>query len=237
MGKTSLTIQFCNNTFSSTYKQTLGVDFFTKKVYIKEANREVSYLIWDTAGQEYYDSITKRYYKGADAAVLVFSITDRNSYIKIPYWHEKIKSECGSIPVLLAMNKIDIEKGREVTIKEAFEFAYSMGLELILTSCKNNTRVSELFEKLAAMYLKEHCIIEEDEEYEDDSEQRKSGNNNTLQSVKNTIPKSPKSMNVESFAEMQTKNNVRSFKLKIIKYENKNIDDNKKNTKHYKKCC
>ena len=112
-----------------------------------------------------------------------------------------------------------------------------MGLELILTSCKNNTRVSELFEKLAAMYLKEHCIIEEDEEYEDDSEQRKSGNNNTLQSVKNTIPKSPKSMNVESFAEMQTKNNVRSFKLKIIKYENKNIDDNKKNTKHYKKCC
>lgn len=237
MGKTSLTIQFCNNTFSPNYKQTLGVDFFTKKVYIKEANREVSYLIWDTAGQEYYDSITRRYYKGADAAVLVFSITDRNSYIKIPYWHEKIKNECGSIPVLLAMNKIDIEKGREVTIKETFEFAYSMNLELILTSCKNNTRVSELFEKLAAMYLKDHCIIEEDEEYEDDSDQRKSGNNNTLRTVKDAPPKTPKSMNVESFAEMQAKDNLKSFKLKIIKYENKNIDNNKKNTKHYKKCC
>ena len=69
--------------------------------------------------------------------------------------------------MLLALNKIDIEKGREVTLKEAYTFAHSMNLELIETSCKHNIRVRELFEKLASMFVKENCIIEEDEEYEE----------------------------------------------------------------------
>ena len=193
----------------------------TKKKFISELNQEVTFLIWDTAGQEYYDSITKRYYRGADAAVIVFSITDRNSYIKIPYWYEKVITECGKIPVLLALNKIDIEKGREVTLKEAYTFAHSMNLELIETSCKNNIRVRELFEKLASMFVKENCILEEDEEYEE--------------SQQSTIKSQGESIKEEVFGK---DGNIRSFKLKIIKYENKNSDGNAKNTKRInKKCC
>ncbi len=119
------------------------------------------------------------------------------------------------------MNKIDIEKGREVTLKEAYTFAHSMNLELIETSCKHNIRVRELFEKLASMFVKENCIIEEDEEYEE--------------SQQSTIKSQSESIKEEVFGK---EGNIRSFKLKIIKYENKNSDGNTKNTKKInKKCC
>ncbi len=55
--------RFSKNVFSTEYKKTLGVDFLMKKKYVKKVGKEIEFLIWDTAGQEYYDSITKRYYK------------------------------------------------------------------------------------------------------------------------------------------------------------------------------
>ncbi len=64
VGKTSLITRYAYGTFSETYKKTLGVDFVEKRIYMKSQGTEVIYHIWDTAGQEYYDNITKKYYKG-----------------------------------------------------------------------------------------------------------------------------------------------------------------------------
>ena len=72
--------KFVKNVFLEEYKKTLGVDFLQKKHQIKELSDEVEFYIWDTAGQEEYNSLTRRYYKGASACIIAFSTTDRESF-------------------------------------------------------------------------------------------------------------------------------------------------------------
>ena len=95
VGKTTLTVKFVKDVFTTEYKKTLGVDFLTIKKYIKKLDKEIEYYIWDTAGQDYYNAITRRYYKGADAALIVFSINDKESFENVKSWHEKVIQECG----------------------------------------------------------------------------------------------------------------------------------------------
>ena len=68
-------------------------------------------MLWDTAGQEEFDAITKAYYRGAQACVIVFSTTDRASFEAVKKWKKKVEDECGggvnSIPMVLVQNKID----------------------------------------------------------------------------------------------------------------------------------
>ena len=68
--------RFAKNSYTDEYKKTLGVDFLEKDKFIKDAGEEVKFHIWDTAGQEEYDSLTKKYYRGACACILAFSTVD-----------------------------------------------------------------------------------------------------------------------------------------------------------------
>lgn len=149
VGKTTLTIKFVKNIYTSEYKKTLGVDFLRTKKYVKPIDREVEYFIWDTAGQDYYDAITKRYYRGADAALIVFSITDKESFDSVTSWYNKVIAECDKIPIILVMSKIDLVNEAVVTESMAVELAKQMNLNLIKVSSKNGTMVNEVFEKLA----------------------------------------------------------------------------------------
>ena len=80
--------------FLEEYKKTLGVDFLQKKHIVKELeNEEVEFYIWDTAGQEEYDSLTRRYYKGASACVIAFSTTDRESFNHIEKWKKAVEGK------------------------------------------------------------------------------------------------------------------------------------------------
>lgn len=109
----------------------------------------MDYYIWDTAGQDYYNAITRRYYKGADAALIVFSIIDRDSFDSIKSWHEKVVTECGRIPMALIMSKIDLKEEANVKDKEAVDRAKELNLNLMKVSSKDGTMVNEVFERLA----------------------------------------------------------------------------------------
>lgn len=89
------------NQFLEEYKKTLGVDFLQKKHTIKELGQDVEFHIWDTAGQEEYNSVTRRYYKGASACIIAFSTTDRESFNHVEKWKANVEEECGSIPMIL----------------------------------------------------------------------------------------------------------------------------------------
>ena len=65
-------------------------------------------MLWDTAGQEEFDAITKAYYRGAQACVVAFSTTDRSSFDAVQKWKKKVEDECGAIPMVLVQNKIDL---------------------------------------------------------------------------------------------------------------------------------
>ena len=69
---------------------------------------DVRLMLWDTAGQEEFDAITKAYYRGAQACVVAFSTPDRNSFEAVPKWKRKVEEECQQIPMVLVQNKIDL---------------------------------------------------------------------------------------------------------------------------------
>ena len=78
VGKTSLLVRYCDDTFQTDYLSTIGVDFKIKR--IEHNNQQITMNIWDTAGQERFRNITKSFYKGANGIVLTYSIIDPNSY-------------------------------------------------------------------------------------------------------------------------------------------------------------
>jgi small GTP-binding protein len=92
-----------------------GVDFMEKTIELDEYGEAVRLMIWDTAGQEEFDSLTSRYYKGAGAAVLVFSTEDRDSFDALESWKRKVEDECGPIPMALVQNKIDLIRNARMT--------------------------------------------------------------------------------------------------------------------------
>lgn len=130
-----------------------------KKKYVKAVDREIEFMIWDTAGQEYYDAITKRYYRGASGALIVFSVTDYQSFLDVRKWLEKLKGECGEIPTYIIQNKIDIVSDTKVTDREASDLAKQLNLNLFKVSVKDNIMVNEVFESLAVDYFKKGKIF------------------------------------------------------------------------------
>ena len=154
VGKTTLTIKYVKGKFTTEYKKTLGVDFLNIKKYIKSIEKEIEFYIWDTAGQDYYNSITRRYYKGADAALIVFAINDKDSFDNVIQWYDKIFQECNKIPMILVMSKIDLKHEVVVTDNQAIDLAKKLNITFMKVSSKDNFMVNEVFEKLAIEHYK-----------------------------------------------------------------------------------
>lgn len=152
VGKSSMTQRFAKGSFTEEYKKTLGCDFLMKRKEV--GNTEIEFLIWDTAGQEYYDSLTKRYYRGAQAAILVFSVDNRESYEAIPKWKDKVLAECGRIPMVLVKNKIDLEE-HLVSSEEAENLSKKIKVNLFNVSVKDNLFVNNVFDSLALSIISE----------------------------------------------------------------------------------
>lgn len=153
VGKTSMITRFAKGIFTNEYKKTIGVDFLEKKLHLAALGEEVTYLLWDTAGQEEYDAITRNYYKGAGAAILAFSTTDRPSFDAIENWHDKVRSECGNIVIVLVQNKVDLMDDAAMEPREVEFIAKKLRLKLYRTCVKDDLNVSEVFQHLGAEFV------------------------------------------------------------------------------------
>ncbi|KAM5326449.1 ras-related protein Rab-17 isoform 2-T2 [Glossophaga mutica] len=112
--------------------------------------------IWDTAGQEKYHSVCHLYFRGADAALLVYDITSKESFRKARQWLRDLETESspGEVVVMLVGNKTDLGEGREVTLEEGKEFAESQRLLFMETSARDNHQVTEAFSAIARELLR-----------------------------------------------------------------------------------
>jgi len=153
VGKTSMITRFARGIFTNDYKKTLAVDFLEKKLHLPEVNEEVTYMLWDTAGQEEYDSITRSYYKGAGAAVIAFSTTDRCSFDGIEQWYNKVIQECGPIVAVLVQNKVDLIEDAVMTNQEVEAIARKLQLKLFRTCVKDNLNVIEVFQHMGIEFV------------------------------------------------------------------------------------
>eukprot|EP01080_Neovahlkampfia_damariscottae_P004705 gene4705-8289_t len=166
VGKTSMIKRFASGEYDDKYKKTIGAAFKEKELFIKSANKTVKFMLWDTAGQEEYDSVTRRYYRGAGCAVVAFSTIDRDSFKAVEKWKKKVDEECDEIPTCLIQNKIDLIKDKVVENEEGDELASKLGVKFIRTCVKDNTNVDEVFEYLAEEYLKTRGDQEEEKKEE-----------------------------------------------------------------------
>jgi Ras-related protein Rab-21 len=106
-------------------------------------------MIWDTAGQERFHALGPIYYRDANGALLVYDITDRDSFTKVRHWVKELRNVVGKKIVLLIVgNKMDLEKQRQVNDEEAKEYAASVGAIHMTCSAKTNKGVEEAFLEL-----------------------------------------------------------------------------------------
>jgi small GTP-binding protein len=151
VGKTSISQRFVNNEYNSRSPATLGASFI-ERVFEYAPGRSYRLQIWDTAGQEKYRAIAKIYYKDAKVAVLVYDVTDELSFISMQEWANDVRGNA-SPDVLLAVvgNKTDLlddpsfNPSKEVSYKEAKEYANSIKAAFHTTSAKDNKGINELF--------------------------------------------------------------------------------------------
>eukprot|EP00753_Platysulcus_tardus_P016378 PLAT5652.1.p1 GENE.PLAT5652.1~~PLAT5652.1.p1 ORF type:complete len:299 (-),score=128.54 PLAT5652.1:109-978(-) len=153
VGKTSLVTRFAKGTYDTGYKQTIGVDFCERTLELEETLDVVTLMIWDTAGQEEFHSLTSRYYKGAGAVALVFSTTNRASFEAIPRWKERVDEECGDVPMCIVQNKVDLIDEAEVSREEVEDMCRRLRMKLYRTSVKEKLNVDEVFEYLATRFI------------------------------------------------------------------------------------
>jgi len=151
VGKSSMIQRYCRGTFTKSYKKTIGVDFLEKQLRIH--GEDVRLMLWDTAGQEEFDAITKAYYRGAQACVVAFSTTDRDSLLAVRKWRKKVEDECGDIPMVLVQNKIDLISQSEIDQLEAERLAAECNMRLYRTSVKEDLNVGSVFQHLAENYV------------------------------------------------------------------------------------
>mmetsp|Transcript_5521 Transcript_5521/g.19410 ORF Transcript_5521/g.19410 Transcript_5521/m.19410 type:complete len:150 (-) Transcript_5521:1401-1850(-) len=108
VGKSSMIRRFCKGEYTDTYKKTIGVDFLEKEKYIDSVAQNITFMVWDTAGQEEFDAITRSYYRNANGCVVAFSTVDRDSFEAVEKWKSKVEAEVGQIPMVLVQNKVDL---------------------------------------------------------------------------------------------------------------------------------
>ncbi|MFX1324475.1 MAG: Rab family GTPase [Promethearchaeota archaeon] len=150
VGKTSLVYRFIENKFRENYKATLGVNLLKKDLDI---NGGVSAHIWDLGGQESFRSLRKLYLEGANGGLVIFDLTDRDSFVKLSDWIMSFKEARGEQPLLLIGNKSDLENQIKISNNEASQFARNNNMELIVTSAKTGHNVEEAFIQLTKRIL------------------------------------------------------------------------------------
>uniref|UniRef100_A0A8C2CQC4 Ras-related protein Rab-21 n=1 Tax=Cyprinus carpio TaxID=7962 RepID=A0A8C2CQC4_CYPCA len=144
VGKTSLVLRYCENKFNDKHITTLQASFLTKKLNI--TGKRVNLAIWDTAGQERFHALGPIYYRDSNGAILVYDVTDEDSFQKVKNWVKELRKMLGNeICLCIVGNKIDLEKERHVSVEEAEGYAVSVGAKHYPTSAKLNKGLEELF--------------------------------------------------------------------------------------------
>ena len=151
VGKSSLLLRFADNLFSGTYITTIGVDFKIRTIDVN--GEKVKLQIWDTAGQERFRTITSTYYRGTHGVIVVYDVTNGESFVNVKRWLQEIDQNCDVVNRILVGNKNDCPEKKVVQTEDAHKFADQIGIELYETSAKENINVEEVFYAITRLVL------------------------------------------------------------------------------------
>ena len=155
-GKTSIINRYHNNTFTQNTKNTISMNFVTKKLSLN--NKKIVANIWDTAGDEQFRSVNRLFVKNSDIVIFVYDITRKKSFEDLDFWHKFIIDELGQSPSFaLVGNKMDLYEKEEVREEEGEELANEWEAHFALLSAKEeNMAIHQFFEKIIKLYLEKN---------------------------------------------------------------------------------
>ena len=153
VGKTCICSTFLGLEFREEHLSTVGIEKMTSSIKTEDGV-ELKLKLWDTAGQERFKSVSVKNLRYSQAAVVVFDLTDKESFDKVTDWLKEIRDFSTIMPIGLFGNKSDIVGERKVTKEEIDELVKTEGLVYFETSAKNNTGIKEGFAKIASMAFK-----------------------------------------------------------------------------------
>lgn len=171
VGKTSIRERYMGKGFTGQYLKTIGADFASKKV--EKGDNNITFQIWDLAGQESYSAVRSTFYKGAVAGLFVFDVQDPTTMTNLRQWiEEAIKGSNNSILVyFIIANKVDLVETRRVSREMALEFCNRLmkdtGIRFYYceTSALTGQNIAETFDLLAYKLL-EANNVQVEEKYE-----------------------------------------------------------------------
>ncbi|CAG9320009.1 unnamed protein product [Blepharisma stoltei] len=150
VGKTSLTLKAARGQFHEDERSTVNANFLQKDINLQGTS--VRLHLWDTAGQERFRALAPNYYRGAKGAIVVYDITDRSSFDRVVSWVKELSMQADKdICIVIAGNKCDKEKERQISKAEAMEYARRVGVLHFDTSAKTGLGVEEIFQELAKL--------------------------------------------------------------------------------------
>ena len=150
VGKTNFLFRFIDNKFSQAHLATLGIDCKSKICTLPKSKKKVKLTLWDTAGQEKYMSFNKFYFQRVQGIILMYDITQRKSYERLPKWIQLINEQTCGVPVILIGNKIDDEaENRIVREEEGKNFAIENDFLFYEASALNGKNVNNAIYDLA----------------------------------------------------------------------------------------
>ncbi|MFX1274867.1 MAG: GTP-binding protein [Promethearchaeota archaeon] len=161
VGKTSMVHRFVEDTFQTDYKSTIGTSIMKKECSFEGLSSKVRFVIWDLAGQAQFKRVRMSYVENAEAGLLVYDVTRKETFDSLEGWHNEIKTASPTISLILVGNKIDLEDKRQVPTEEGQALAQKLGLTYIETSAKTGENINDAFKMLALQMIKRFVVAEE----------------------------------------------------------------------------
>jgi Ras-related protein Rab-1A len=167
-GKSSLVVKFVDDEFSENFCSTIGIDIKIKTISFPRPSSFISgpgtvqpdlllkLMMYDTAGQCRFRTLSQSYYRGADGCLLLFDVTDRKSFDRVETWLDELKTNCiKNITPILVGNKIDLRNFSAdfVTTEEIREVAEKYECKWFETSAKQGFNVKDVFDQLTTDML------------------------------------------------------------------------------------
>ncbi len=149
VGKTCFLLRYCDKSFQDAHLSTIGLDYRLRTMTLKN-NKTIKLQIWDTAGQDRFRAITKNYYKGANGIILIYDVTNSQTFENVKNWITQIKEEASkNVVIYLAANKIDVADDLKViTPEEGQKMADEYHMPFFETSAKEGININEIFEDI-----------------------------------------------------------------------------------------
>ncbi|MFX1521301.1 MAG: Rab family GTPase [Promethearchaeota archaeon] len=152
-GKTSIIRRYVHEEFDPKYVKTIGVAHALKRLVIGED--EVTLTIWDTGGQELFNVVRPNYYRAASGGLIVYDVTNKESFDHLEKWFNDIHKHCGEMPIIIIGNKIDLKEEKFISTEEGERYALQKGAKFFETSAKTGENVVDVMEELTKLILSE----------------------------------------------------------------------------------